>query len=126
MKKMLAAVLLGAVLGLSGCGTVYQALQPKGPAIFGGTRMLIQQFGHEQSHLGDYIFYCFDMPISFAFDGALLLVGLINELYEWGIDVYPQHPKTLGLPVYVTSATPDATTAPVGDLPAGPELAAVR
>ena len=122
MKKLLAAVLLGTVLGISGCGTVYQSLQPKGPAVFGGTRMLIQQFGHEQSHIGDYFFYALDMPISFAFDGALLIVGIINEIYEGGIDVYPQHPKTLGLPAYVTFAQP--TDEPT--LPAGPELAAVR
>lgn len=125
MKKVLATVLLGAVLSMSGCGTLYQALQPKGPAVMGGTRMLIQQFGHEQSHLGDYIFYCLDMPISFAFDGALILVSTINEIYEQGIDVYPQHPKTLGLPAYV-SALAEPTTPTMADVPFGPELAAVR
>ena len=124
VKKVLAAVLLGAVLGMSGCGTLYQALQPRGPAFFGGTRMIIQQFGHEQSHIGDYVFYALDLPISFAFDGALILVGTINEIYEGGIDVYPQHPKTLGLPAHV-SWMPAPATAPT-DVPVGPELAAVR
>ena len=128
MKKLLAAVLLGAVLGMSGCGTLYQALQPKGPAMFGGTRLIVQQFGHEQSHLGDYIFYCFDLPISFAFDGAMILVSTINELYEGGIDVEPQHPKTLGLPRNVVQVVPgvDASAPSLADVEAGPELAVVR
>lgn len=120
MKKLLAAVLLGATLAMSGCGTLFQALQPKGPAFFGGTRLLVQQFGHEQSHLGDYIFYALDLPFSFAGDGCLFLISAINELYEGGIDVEPQHPKTLGYPVHVAEAQPS------DELPSGPELAAVR
>ncbi len=118
MKKLLAAVLLTAMVGLPGCGTTFQALQRKGPAIFGGVRLDIEQFSHEQSHLGDMIFYCLDMPFSLAGDGVLLLVSVINELYEGGIDVEPQHPKTLGYPVNVVEAQVE--------LPAGPELAAVR
>lgn len=118
MKKLLAAVLLTALVGLSGCGTTFQALQRKGPAIFGGVRLDIEQFGHEQSHVGDMIFYCLDLPFSLAGDTALLLVSVINELYEGGIDVEPQHPKTLGYPVYVV----DASEA----MPEGPDLAAVQ
>lgn len=120
MKKLLATVLLTALVGLSGCGTTFQALQPKGPAIFGGVRLDLQQFGHEKSGIGDMIFYCLDVPFSLAGDGVLLLVSVINELYEGGIEVDPQHPETLGYPVYVAKAPPAA------DLPAGPELAAVR
>jgi uncharacterized protein YceK len=122
MKKLLAAVMISAVLGMSGCGTMFQTLQPKGPAMFGGTRLLVQQFGHEQSHIGDCIFYALDLPISFAFDAAFILVSAINELYEGGIDVEPQHPRTLGYPVYVAEAQP----APTQDAPAGPELASLR
>jgi uncharacterized protein YceK len=119
MKKLLVAVVLTAVVGLSGCGTIYQGIQHKGPAIFGGIRLNVQQFGHEQSHAGDIVFYCLDMPFSLAGDAVLLLASVINELYEGGIDVYPQHPKTLGNPAHVAFAEPD-------ELPAGPELATVR
>ncbi|MBX3468957.1 MAG: hypothetical protein KF878_18965 [Planctomycetes bacterium] len=119
MKKLLAAVLLTAVVGLSGCGTIFQGTQPKGPAIFGGVRQDLAQFSHEQSHLGDMIFYCLDMPFSLAGDAVLLLFSAINELYEGGIEVLPRHPRTLGNPVYVTSLEADAS-------PAGTDVAALR
>lgn len=120
MKKLLAAVVVTALVGLSGCGTLFQGLQTKGPAIFGGVRLDIEQFGHEQSHVGDMIFYCLDLPFSVGGDVVLLLASVINEIYEGGIDVYPQHPKTLGNPVYVSCLDES------DELPAGPELAAVR
>lgn len=123
MKKLLAAVLVTALVGLSGCGTIYQGIQVKGPAIFGGIRLNVQQFGHEQSHAGDIVFYCLDMPFCLAGDAILLLASVINELYEGGIDVYPQHPKTLGNPAHVAMMDTDTDS---DELPAGPELATVR
>ncbi|MCO5171913.1 MAG: hypothetical protein M9894_36905 [Planctomycetes bacterium] len=119
MKKLLAAVLLTAVAGLSGCGTIFQGTQPKGPALFGGIRQDIAQFSHEQSHLGDKIFYCLDIPFSLAGDTVLLLFSAINELYEGGIEVLPRHPRTLGTPVYVVSVDAEPT-------PAGTDVAALR
>jgi uncharacterized protein YceK len=96
VKKLLIAAVLAA--GMTGCGTLYQGLQVKGPAVFGGLRLDIEQFDHPQSHAGDMVFYVLDMPFSLAGDVGFLLFSLINELYEWGIDVEPQDPKTLGSP----------------------------
>lgn len=101
-RRTALSMALAAALVLSpGCGTVYQGKQEKGPAIFGGIRLDLQQMSHEKSGVGDMVFYCLDMPFSLCFDAVLLLFSAINEAYEGGIDVHAQHPDTLDEPVDV-------------------------
>jgi hypothetical protein len=105
-SRLGALALAIAVSTAPGCGTIYQAHQIKGPAIFGGVRLDIQELGHEEATIGDKIFFCIDVPFSIGGDGCMLLVSAINELYEviFGphrIEVQAQRPSTLDKPVYV-------------------------
>lgn len=108
MKKLLIAAMLAAGL-TAGCGTLYQAHQVKGPAVFGGLRLDVEQFDHPQTHAGDMVFYILDMPFSLAGDACFLLISVINELYEGGIDVEPQDPRMFGNPRYVVEAETPAS-----------------
>lgn len=110
LKGVLAAALLGLLALAPGCGTLYQGHQMTGPAIMGGIRLDIEQFGHEDSGLGDKIFYCIDIPFSFA--GDVCFIGffffpVINEIVAGGIDVEPQRPSTLDEPRGVCKTAKD-------------------
>lgn len=110
LKGVLAAALLGLLALAPGCGTLYQGHQMTGPAILGGIRLDIEQFGHEDSGIGDKIFYCIDLPFSLA--GDVCFIGffffpVINELVAGGIDVEPQRPSTLDEPRGIAKAQTD-------------------
>jgi uncharacterized protein YceK len=104
-SRLGALALMVAVSLTSGCGTIYQAHQQEGPAVFGGLRLDVQEIGHEESTIGDIVFFCIDMPFSLGGDACMLLVSGINEIYalihDDGIEVYPQRPSTLDSPLYL-------------------------
>lgn len=103
-RTVLGGMLLAALAALPGCGTIYQGHQLTGPAIFGGLRLDVNQFSHEESGIGDCIFYCIDMPFSLAGDVGLLLFSIPNEIIGGGIDVLPERPIHLDDPRYVCEA----------------------
>ena len=106
LKSRLLALALGLAVSMApGCGTLAQARQQKGPALFGGIRLLVAEFGYEESTAGDKVFYCIDMPSSLGGDVCILLFSGINEIYEivvhGRIHVDPQRPSSLHQPLYL-------------------------
>lgn len=88
-------------LGLAGCGTLHQAHQPDGPALYGGVRLILEQLGHERAGVMDVVFYCLDLPFSFVGDVCMSPLAYLNEIERDGVEVRAEDPRRLGAPRHV-------------------------
>ncbi|MGE0709823.1 MAG: YceK/YidQ family lipoprotein [Planctomycetota bacterium] len=88
-----AALLAAALLLPAGCATMNQIdAQEQGPAVFGGLRYGIGQFGEDHAEGGDLAMVILDLPFSFVLDIVALPFSIPNELYWGGIFVDPVRP----------------------------------
>ena len=99
MPRLIALLLLSALS--TGCGTIAQATDRQGPAVFGGTRLdglslyrlAIGPEPTEPDPLGPAIRWLLvpvvliDVPLSLALDVCLLPVSIPNEISEDGIAI---------------------------------------
>ena len=93
LRSAFAALGVAAALCLPACATMNQAdAQEEGPAVLGGCRYAIGQFGEDHASAGDLLMVALDLPLSFGLDLVVLPFTVANEIYHGGIYVDPVRP----------------------------------
>ncbi|MBL4845796.1 MAG: hypothetical protein JKY65_09735 [Planctomycetes bacterium] len=106
--KTLRAIALWALLSLTGCGTIGQAMLPGGPLPFGGVRLDLVELGRALDvtdllpgeprcgGIGPLLapFPLLDLPLSLALDLALLPVAGLIE-FHWALSSAERPTRTV-------------------------------
>ena len=99
MKDRDAAYLIVALVASLGLvlpyATISQALEPAGPAVFGGTRLLLGSFSGWTLSLENILkalLWLLHLPTCLVSDTLLLPVSIINEIRRGGVKVDPLNP----------------------------------